>query len=47
MLQLTPQTRILVSVEPVDFRNYAESEVMQSRCGWPTSAATGPSHSST
>ena len=30
MIQVTPQMRILVAVEPVDFRNYAERTVMQS-----------------
>lgn len=30
MLQLTPQSRIFVATEPVDFRNYAESAVMPS-----------------
>jgi hypothetical protein len=31
MIQLTPQMRILVAVEPVDFRNYAVTAVMRSR----------------
>ena len=31
MLQITPQMRILVAVEAVDFRNYAPSMVMWSR----------------
>ena len=30
MLQLTPQSRIFVATEPVDFRNYADSAVMPS-----------------
>jgi hypothetical protein len=30
MLQITPQMKILVAVEPADFRNYAVSEVMRS-----------------
>jgi hypothetical protein len=30
MLQLTPQSRIFLATEPVDFRNYAESTVMPS-----------------
>ena len=30
MLQLTPQMRILVAVEPVDFRKYAPSIDMRS-----------------
>jgi hypothetical protein len=31
MIQLTPQMRILVGVEAVDFRKYAVRPVMQSR----------------
>jgi hypothetical protein len=31
MLQITPQMRILVAVEAVDFRKYAPSMVMWSR----------------
>jgi hypothetical protein len=30
MIQLTPQMRILLAVQPVDFRNYVESIVMLS-----------------
>ena len=30
MIQVTPQMRILLAVEPVDFRNYVESIVMSS-----------------
>ena len=30
MLQLTPQSRIFVATQPVDFRNYVESAVMPS-----------------
>ena len=30
MIQITPQMRILLAVEPVDFRNYVESIVMSS-----------------
>jgi hypothetical protein len=30
MLQLTPQSRIFLATEPVDFCNYAESAVMPS-----------------
>jgi hypothetical protein len=30
MIQITPQMRILVAVEPEDFRNYAALEVMLS-----------------
>ena len=30
MIQLTPQMRILVAIEPADFRNYAVTEVMRS-----------------
>ena len=31
MIQITPQMRIFLAVEPVDFRKYAETVVMQSR----------------
>jgi len=31
MIQLTPHMRILVAVEPVDFRNYAVTVFMPSR----------------
>jgi hypothetical protein len=30
MVQLTPQSRIFLAIQPVDFRNYAESVVMPS-----------------
>ena len=30
MIQITPQMRVLVAVEPVDFRNYAEFGIMRS-----------------
>ena len=30
MIQITPQMRIRVAVEPADFRNYAELAVMRS-----------------
>ena len=30
MIQITPQMRILLAVEPVDFRNYVEFIVMWS-----------------
>ena len=30
MLQLTPQSRIFVAIQPVDLRNYVESAVMLS-----------------
>ena len=30
MLQITPQMKILVAVEPADFRNYAVLEIMPS-----------------
>ncbi len=30
MIQLTPQMRILLAVEPTDFRRYAERAVMRS-----------------
>jgi hypothetical protein len=30
MIQLTPQSRIFVATEPVDFRHYAELAVMPS-----------------
>ena len=30
MIQVTPQMRILLAVQPADFRNYVESIVMSS-----------------
>ncbi len=30
MIAITPQMRVLVCIEPADFRNYAEPPVMQS-----------------
>ena len=30
MIQITPQMRILLAVQPADFRNYVESIVMSS-----------------
>ena len=30
MIQLSPQSRIFLATEPVDFRNYVELAVMQS-----------------
>jgi hypothetical protein len=38
MIQIAPQMRILLAVEPVDFRKYAQWAVMQSR---PPSEAQG------
>ena len=31
MIQLAPQMRILVAIEPADFRNYAKPPIMLSK----------------